>query len=366
LFWIEWIHHIGIEFQPKILPPPHKSIDIAGQTETFGDFSLRKFLTRYICGDSALKECRQVSRNRLALAAIGLNTTDIHAILLHNTIERYEQARNMLIQKKSISIETLCEINGLFTADKKFSGKVRTSQNWIGKSLDKATYTPPPADHLPELLNEWLDFTNAIKANSHPLAILSYVRLILIHPFYDANGRTARLVYDMLMSLNDPNFVHLALYRMGIAPTQYKNALWSFGVKTDEGLQHPYWQQALIWTHNYKTQAIKLLKATQALINNKLGLSSLNANDKTLLNHLWAQPVISLAYLQDKFGWDSKSSHLSIEKFIHLNILKMYRSKTDSRTSIFVCEDMFQTWQLLDELVFADKMLAVKLPSKRD
>jgi len=64
-------------------------------------------------------------------------------------------------------------------------------------------YRPPPPEPVPELMahfvedmNEWLE--------KHPgpiAAALAHFGLISIHPFDDANGRTARLVADMVLDL---------------------------------------------------------------------------------------------------------------------------------------------------------------------
>lgn len=208
---------------------PNTNLDSAegntNLTYKFGDFSLRKFLTRYICGGSALTDCRQVSRTRLAIVSAEIDTADVQATLLQNTIKLYEEAREMMLNCQVISIENLCEINRVFTQGLKLGGAVRTSQNWIGESLDDATYVPPPPEQLPELLKEWLHFTNTITTPSESLAILSEMKLLAIHPFCDANGRTARLLYDVLLSRLDPNFVHLSLYRMSIPPARYRSAI---------------------------------------------------------------------------------------------------------------------------------------------
>ena len=97
------------------------------------------------------------------------------------------------------------------------------------------------------------------------------------------------------------------------------------------------------------------MTVAQQSINGKLGFSALNHNDRTLLDYLLGQPVISSITLQLQLGWDPDTSNSSIEKLIRLKILKMFRLKSVNRVSVFVCEDIFEAWHKLDELVFTDK-----------
>ncbi|KAM3172941.1 hypothetical protein ACTXT7_013529 [Hymenolepis weldensis] len=63
-------------------------------------------------------------------------------------------------------------------------------------------HTPPPASMLPELMEELIDWINSEEALAlHPieLAALIHWKLVYIHPFYDGNGRTARLVMNLIL-----------------------------------------------------------------------------------------------------------------------------------------------------------------------
>jgi len=89
-------------------------------------------------------------------------------------------------------------------------GVVRTGQNWIGGSSYNpcsASYVPPPADAVPELL---ADLTAYINGDDHPAlvqAAIAHAQFETIHPFADGNGRTGRAL------------IHVILRRRGLAPT---------------------------------------------------------------------------------------------------------------------------------------------------
>ena len=80
--------------------------------------------------------------------------------------------------------------------EKEWAGKYRNSNVFIGGS----DHQPPDAFKVPSLMlgliNWWKDNRKAL----HPieLAALFHHRLVHIHPFFDGNGRTARLAMNLL------------------------------------------------------------------------------------------------------------------------------------------------------------------------
>jgi Fic family protein len=64
-----------------------------------------------------------------------------------------------------------------------------------------ANYIPPDAWEIPRLMTEWGDWLTKGQVDQHPivLAALAHHRLAAIHPFVDGNGRTARLVMNLVL-----------------------------------------------------------------------------------------------------------------------------------------------------------------------
>ncbi len=64
-----------------------------------------------------------------------------------------------------------------------------------------AAHQPPGAWEVPRLMDEWGDWLNGPALALHPVerASLAHHRLAAIHPFIDGNGRTARLVMNLLL-----------------------------------------------------------------------------------------------------------------------------------------------------------------------
>jgi Fic family protein len=64
-----------------------------------------------------------------------------------------------------------------------------------------STHTPPDAHEIPHLMQQFVNWIKSGEKKYHPveLAALCHHRLVHIHPFVDGNGRTARLLMNLLL-----------------------------------------------------------------------------------------------------------------------------------------------------------------------
>lgn len=62
-------------------------------------------------------------------------------------------------------------------------------------------YIPPAPNEVPGLMAELVKELNECKGQMHPVMLAAYAhrRLVDIHPFQDGNGRTARLLMNMIL-----------------------------------------------------------------------------------------------------------------------------------------------------------------------
>ena len=81
--------------------------------------------------------------------------------------------------------------------DKEFAGVYRNSNVIITGS----DHTPPDALEIPAQMNELLQWyrNNQSKLAMVELAALFHHKLVYIHPFFDGNGRSARLVMNIIL-----------------------------------------------------------------------------------------------------------------------------------------------------------------------
>lgn len=168
-FDIEWTHH---------------STAIEGNTLTLQETAvvLKHGIT---VGGKPLKELLEVVDHKKAI----------------DLVETLAHARRPLTE------EDVKEIHRLVLAgiDDAHAGRYRAVQVRIGGSQ----YLPPPAGQVPRRMKqlfEWLEVAEVpdrfgFDANLHPVyaAAKAHLELAAIHPFVDGNGRTARLLQNLLL-----------------------------------------------------------------------------------------------------------------------------------------------------------------------
>lgn len=84
----------------------------------------------------------------------------------------------------------------LRSIEDEFAGRLRTG----GVRISGANFVPPNARKVPDLLDELIEFTNEnpLDLNTVVLATIFHHKFVWIHPFFDGNGRTVRLLMNLL------------------------------------------------------------------------------------------------------------------------------------------------------------------------
>ncbi|MBZ9785878.1 Fic family protein [Psychroflexus sp. CAK57W] len=85
----------------------------------------------------------------------------------------------------------------LRSIEEDYAGRLRTG----GVRISGANFIPPNARKVPDLLDELIDFVveNPLQLNAIELATVFHHKFVWIHPFFDGNGRTVRLVMNLLL-----------------------------------------------------------------------------------------------------------------------------------------------------------------------
>ncbi|MBQ0108564.1 MAG: Fic family protein, partial [Phascolarctobacterium sp.] len=90
------------------------------------------------------------------------------------------------------------------------SGKYRGGDEGVFDK-DKCIFMAPPAERVPFLVQDLLDWVKREGKNVHPLIMSCVVHyeLVFIHPFSDGNGRMARLWQTLILSRWQEMFAYL-------------------------------------------------------------------------------------------------------------------------------------------------------------
>jgi Fic family protein len=82
--------------------------------------------------------------------------------------------------------------------EKEFAGRLRTS----GVRISGANFVPPNALKVSEFISELIDWVNDSDLDIVLKSAIFHHRFVWIHPFFDGNGRTVRLLFNLLLMKN--------------------------------------------------------------------------------------------------------------------------------------------------------------------
>jgi Fic family protein len=115
----------------------------------------------------------------------------------------------------ALSEELICELHKIITSEvpdeNNVPGKYRNGLVHVGDKAHGGVYTPPKI--LKDIRNlmrefvEWINSEEILHINPFIRASLSHYYFCIIHPFWDGNGRTARLIEAIL--LQSANIKHV-------------------------------------------------------------------------------------------------------------------------------------------------------------
>jgi Fic family protein len=139
-----------------------------------------------------------------------LKSTPVHIrdtekeIINYNTALHYLDIR--LSDQKSITKDFICTIQSMVTKDLidvLNCGKLRTEQVVVNDPRKRQiAYIPPNAHDVPDLMKDLEVFLNKNNTQIDPLLLsgIFHKQFVIIHPFMDGNGRTARLVTKYMLA----------------------------------------------------------------------------------------------------------------------------------------------------------------------
>lgn len=111
--------------------------------------------------------------------------------------------------REDINPKVLRELHSLILngIDPKNAGRYRQ----VPVRISGSTHVPPQPWELDHLMDQYFTFYERQKSTLHPvlLAAEMHERLVTIHPFIDGNGRTSRLVMNLILLRNGYTIVNL-------------------------------------------------------------------------------------------------------------------------------------------------------------
>lgn len=126
-----------------------------------------------------------------------------------NAYDAYEK----ILELDPYSIDDLKKFHGIMTRYiVEESGDFRRGEEGVFNG-EQCIFMAPPAQYVPQLMNELFGGMREAQTKVHPLVLSSvfHYEFVFIHPFSDGNGRLARLWHTAILSKWKPIFEYIPI-----------------------------------------------------------------------------------------------------------------------------------------------------------
>ncbi len=210
-----------------------------------------------------------------------------------------------------------------------YPGEFRHTQNWIrGTSPSNAVFVPPPPHEIPRAIADLEKFIHSTE-DYPPLikAALIHAQFETIHPFTDGNGRTGRLLITLFLC-------HAKLLE---APLLYLSDFFKKHQQLYYELLQGYHRDPSefeAWVEFFLDGVIETARSASCVaqqidqireedlkkIRKELGKTAA-ASAEEVLRHLYEQPIVDLAKVQEWTKFTRAGAQKVIDRLTQLNIL---------------------------------------------
>lgn len=228
--------------------------------------------------------------------------------------------------------------------EKRDRGNLRRNQVYIGRpgrSIEEASYIPPPPTELGRLLGNWEKYVNA-NEDEDPLVIaaVSHYQFEAIHPFMDGNGRIGRILIPIILFQKgylDYPFLYMSEY---FERERDNYIFWLRKMDKDKSWED--WIRFFlisisIQALNSKIKALKMLILYEE---KKKVTDSMNSKYAwNLLDILFSNPIVSFKTLRKLMNAKSNQTIYNLlEKFTKAGIL--VEVGDEKRNSLYVFQEL--------------------------
>lgn len=232
-------------------------------------------------------------------------------------------------------------------------GRFRDTQNWIGPrgcTMDEATYIPPPAVALNDLLENFIDYLNIDNDAVDPIVqtALVHAQFEMIHPFDDGNGRIGRILIPLFLTkkkcLVSPSF-YISRY-LETNRDQYYFRLERISTEGDwQGWVRFFLEALIAQAENNLTLIRQIIQLYEA---KKREIADLIHSDQAmhLVDMIFDRPVFRATDVHKRLGIQRQRAAGYIRALKQAGILHEIRAARGRRPAVLSFEDL---WRITDQ-----------------
>lgn len=210
--------------------------------------------------------------------------------------------------------------------ESKKPGEFRKTQNWVGgRTIELASYVPPPPEEMKRLLDNLEKYLH--DKSDIPVMIktaLMHVQFEMIHPFLDGNGRIGRLLITFYLfheNILKRPLLYISDYFKRFRQDYYDRLS---GVSQKD----KYKEWVLYFLDGVVTVAKDAINKTESIIKIRkqdiekiMTLGKAAKSGMKLLNYLYSNPVVTGNLVEEITGLSASNARNLIARFEQIGIL---------------------------------------------
>lgn len=242
-------------------------------------------------------------------------------------------------KQETIDSQFICNIQGMVIdglIDKKNHGKLRRDPVVVNNPKKReVVYIPPNSEDVPRLISELVEYLKIESNTTDPLLLagIFHKQFVVIHPFMDGNGRSARLVTKYIlakMGLDTFNLFSFENY-YNKDVTKYFNSVGVYGDYYDISVSIDFTDWLIYFTDGIIDELLRVKKLLQESIpanrivdHEKIILDYINKNGsiseneyKGITNRARSTRILDFKRLREKHlivkNYKGKSTYYTLE-----------------------------------------------------
>lgn len=282
--------------------------------------------------DSSAVENIITTHDELYKQFIFNNTQNVAAKEVENYVEALYTGYDFIKTNKLLTINGICEIQSVL--EKNNAGiRTQAGTKLINSATGEIVYEPPQTkQEILELLYDLEKFINDDELYPEldtliKMALIHY-QFEKIHPFFDGNGRTGRIInvlYLTLKNLLDSPVLYLSKYIIENKKEYYKN----INLVSETNNYEPYILFMLDAVYDTSCNTISIVeKISQAMKDIKYKIRDelkLNYYSQELINALFYMPYTKIAFIEEHLNITRKTASKYLDELCKYNILSKHR-----------------------------------------
>ncbi|GGK65736.1 Fic family protein [Nocardia camponoti] len=305
--------------------------------------ALSRLLLRAEAVASSRIEGLEVGARRLlraqAAAQFDEPSSDVTATEVLASIDAMAAGVRSVSQGELITESALLDVHRRLLAGSRLAehgGRYRDQQNWIGGSTynpRSAVYVPPPAELVPALMRDLVEFSNADTLPAVAQAAIAHAQFETIHPFVDGNGRAGRVLIHQILrrrGLADRVIAPISLV-LATRTRDYIDGLNGYrhvgegdsgaaiaGVNEWVGRFAAACTKAVADARVFDARIVALIEDWRA----RLGSLRADSTASLLLPHLVGAPIVTAPTAATLTGRSFPSASAAIERLVEAGVLR--------------------------------------------